>query len=692
MPFLVFNTENGQAPVGDFVVADVNQYVPPITGSGSLVSQSATISGTGSQSGFVSDTFDGNGALGAHWLAHQPERRVSGTSRVNGYFEGDILVGENDGNITEWYAGLSGAYHYQEVDFPASGFTEFIIKGVGVGPVSTPQDNLPSNGGYAFAGVMAHVANSFAANSYEFAVVGHRGSTAATIETKSTLNSSSSVLDEGPNVFTGTGVTHGDIRIRLYSDSTVEFAYSDLDADSWTLINGTGSTPATNKPTFGSSVYIGLIIYAEGGLELPFTGTVSSFQKAPLFSVHTGTGALSSQPCQVSGAGVREVSGVGTLTSQNSAISGTGAREVSGSGSLTSQESSVSGAGTSSAPGSGDLISQVAQISGVGSREVSGTGTLTAQNSQVSGTGIKEVTGSGTLSSQDSVVSGSGTAIANYNIVADISVTLTIDSTFSMSSIHTGSGALASQEATVAGSGASSSEHTGTGTLASQAASLNGTGVATSPGTGDLVSQPGSISGVGSREVSGVGSLISQESNIAGIGGTLVSGTGALISQSGSVNGTGSRSSVGSGTLNSQTADVSGTGTSSATITGSGSLVSQPATLLGAGESITVGAGSLVSQPSEISGTGSREVVGAGSLISQPSTISGIGNIVGAIVGSGAMVASSSQISGSGVRNVAGVGSLIAASGNIVGYTVVTLPGGVLTLEVEDKTLEVTAN
>lgn len=238
---------------------------------------------------FVDDTFDGTGALADSWWIHQGDHRVSGTTRESGYFDGDILVGENDANITEWYLDLSGAFHYQIVKFPTSGSDEYIIRGVGIGPTTAPLDNLPHNSGFAFSGVMAHVDNNFTSKDYEFTVVGHRSTSPATVETKSTKNSLSSVASEGDNVF-GLGVTHGDIRIILNSDNTIEFAYSVLNADSWVPVNGTGSTPTgANKPTFGSTVCIGLIIYAEGTAQLPYTGTVDSFQLTTLL---TGDGWL----------------------------------------------------------------------------------------------------------------------------------------------------------------------------------------------------------------------------------------------------------------------------------------------------------------------------------------------------------------------------------------------------------------
>ena len=255
----------------------------------SLSSGSFLITGSniGTLPPFVSDTFDGTGALGSHWLIQQsdpvpPPYVVDNVQRQSGYFDGDVT--DNTGNRTEWFNILTGLYHHQPVDFPATGYREFIIRGIGVGPTTAPLDDLvqSASNGYAFAGVMVHDGNGFSSPEYEFTVVGHRGTSAeATIETKSTSGGVSSVADEGNNVFTGTGVTHGDIRVRLKSDRTVEFAFRDIGAIPWILINAggatPGATPAGNKPTFGSSVHIGLIIYAETSFEVPFTGSADSF-------------------------------------------------------------------------------------------------------------------------------------------------------------------------------------------------------------------------------------------------------------------------------------------------------------------------------------------------------------------------------------------------------------------------------
>jgi len=279
MSLVVFNSDNGG---GASRVVDVDQYTVnlpqtinlPLIGSAASIIAPVVSNGT-----FIDDAFNGTGPVNSQWLSHQNDGRVDSIGNRAGYYSGDVLT--NPGDITEWFHGLSGTYHYQTVAFPASGFDEFVIRGVGIGPVGNPQGNHFSNGGFAFTGVMCHVDNGFSSLDYEFAVVGHRGAATATLECKSTLNGVSGVTDEGANVFTGTGVTHGDIRIRLMPDRTIEFAYSDLGANNWILINGgTGATTVNNKPTFGATVNIGMIIYAQGTTELPFTGSFSSFERA----------------------------------------------------------------------------------------------------------------------------------------------------------------------------------------------------------------------------------------------------------------------------------------------------------------------------------------------------------------------------------------------------------------------------
>jgi len=279
MSLVVFNSDNGG---GASRVVDVDQYtvnLPQTINLPLIGSAASTIAPVVSNGTFIDDAFNGTGPVNSQWLSHQNDGRVDSIGNRAGYYSGDVLT--NPGDITEWFHGLSGTYHYQTVAFPASGFDEFVIRDVGIGPVGNPQGNHFSNGGFAFTGVMCHVDNGFSSLDYEFAVVGHRGAATATLECKSTLNGVSGVTDEGANVFTGTGVTHGDIRIRLMPDRTIEFAYSDLGANNWILINGgTGATTVNNKPTFGATVHIGMIIYAQGTTELPFTGSFSSFERA----------------------------------------------------------------------------------------------------------------------------------------------------------------------------------------------------------------------------------------------------------------------------------------------------------------------------------------------------------------------------------------------------------------------------
>ena len=109
-------------------------------------------------------------------------------------------------------------------------------------------------------------------------VVGHRGGTSFTVEGKNTLNGSSSVNDAGSNA-----VPEGRADIRIVGNVnetlTVYWQRPNLtnQPDSWQLYLGTGVLPGT-APTYGATVYVGLITYAQGTSNIPFVGTCDSFE------------------------------------------------------------------------------------------------------------------------------------------------------------------------------------------------------------------------------------------------------------------------------------------------------------------------------------------------------------------------------------------------------------------------------
>lgn len=227
------------------------------------------------------DTFDGTGALGAHWLQYQSS--IHEATRVGGYL--DIQVDDNTGNQTTWW-GPEGRGHmvYQKVKFPTGAIpNEYILINAGVGPTSNPQDNLTSTGNpFNFCGLIVHDAN-LSNDRYHFAVIGHRGTDAqATIEHKRTYDGSSTQNDEGTDVF-GSGVTHGDVAVELHSNGDMLFKRRpDADSD-WTYINGgTGLVQGATSGdqdlgTGGDEVLVGIVAYAYTSTGVPFVGTVDSF-------------------------------------------------------------------------------------------------------------------------------------------------------------------------------------------------------------------------------------------------------------------------------------------------------------------------------------------------------------------------------------------------------------------------------
>ena len=245
--------------------------------------------------GFVSDTFDGTGALGSHWSVFDNSGGgVTGVGRVSDYFEG--TVSDNTGNQTRWFNGEQGRFDYQTIKVPSSGVDEYILTGAGVGPTANRLNNLPFlTNQFSFCGIMVHD-NTLATATSMFAVIGHRGSSAqATIEIKGTTAGTSDVTDEGTDVFTGTGVTHGDLAVEVDSSGVCKFKYRDLGGSTWTYINsGTGLVPSSfSMGSSGTDFKIGIIGYASDVIGVPFKFTADSMILAdPNVSINVPAGAI----------------------------------------------------------------------------------------------------------------------------------------------------------------------------------------------------------------------------------------------------------------------------------------------------------------------------------------------------------------------------------------------------------------
>ncbi|MDD7887380.1 hypothetical protein [Flavivirga sp. 57AJ16] len=220
----------------------------------------------------IVDNFDGTGPLIDFVTNNAPS--LPDVSRVSDRYR--AVLTDNSDNKTLHFNQDQGRLDAKLVAFPF----EFIARNIGIGTIDDSQIAPTSeNDPYNFAGVQVHVEDFNSINS-SHVVVGHRGSTAFTIEGKNTLNGDSSVNDIGENT-----VPEGraDIRIVGNENKTITVYWqlpnltSNSTSDNWTLYNGTGNLPGT-APTYGDTVYVGLITYAFYTTGVPFVGTCDSIE------------------------------------------------------------------------------------------------------------------------------------------------------------------------------------------------------------------------------------------------------------------------------------------------------------------------------------------------------------------------------------------------------------------------------
>jgi hypothetical protein len=188
----------------------------------------------------------------------------------------------NSNDITLHFNQYQGRLDAALVSFPF----EFIARNVGIGRQDNSQLAPPDSGSpFLFAGVQVHDFDLNSVNS-SHVVVGHRGDTGFTIEGKNTVNGNSSVNDNGEN---SAPLGRADIRVVGNSDRslTVYWQTPNLahltQQDTWILYGPTwmtqpdGRLPGTT-PTYGNSVYVGLITYAFSNTGVPFVGTCDSIE------------------------------------------------------------------------------------------------------------------------------------------------------------------------------------------------------------------------------------------------------------------------------------------------------------------------------------------------------------------------------------------------------------------------------
>lgn len=232
---------------------------------------------------FTNDTFDGTGALGPHWeLYDNSQGEVQNVGRANGFFQGEVI-----GDESLWYTTDQGRFDYQTVEVPQLGVTdEYIFLGIGISPIGEdPLTNIVFDPNQlTLSGPLIHVDNTEVRTSM-FAIAGHRGGTHQyTIETKGTINGSSSIDDEGQNAI-GVGSTHCDMRVEIEDNGVVRFSYRNIGGSAWTYIRTDGQVPnAWAIGPSGTRFKIGIVGYCSGSTGVPFQFAVDSVTKTAPFT------------------------------------------------------------------------------------------------------------------------------------------------------------------------------------------------------------------------------------------------------------------------------------------------------------------------------------------------------------------------------------------------------------------------
>lgn len=254
-----------------FTADTAGTYVATLTvNDGALSSNAAQVSIQASATASDFDDFAGDGALLGYTTNNESD--LPDIARVGGRYRANVTNNAND--ITLHFNDLQGRLDAKLVSFPF----EVIARNIGIGRTLDSQQAPPATGNeLIFAGIQVHVPDLNSRNSSHL-VVGHRGGTPFTVEGKNTRNSSSEVNDEGPSA---APAARADLRIVGNANNTLTVYWqqprSNGQADNWQAYNGTGNLPGL-APTYGSTVYVGLITYAQGTNGIPFVGTCDSFE------------------------------------------------------------------------------------------------------------------------------------------------------------------------------------------------------------------------------------------------------------------------------------------------------------------------------------------------------------------------------------------------------------------------------
>ncbi len=220
----------------------------------------------------VDDDFAGTGPL-LNYTTNNPNS-LPDVARVNGRYRANLV--NNAGDITLHFNQFQGRLDAKEATFPF----EYIARNIGIGTQADSQ-TYPSYAGnpYIFAGIQVHDLDLDLRNSSHI-VVGHRGGRRLTVEGKNTVNGSSSVSDEGTEA---APLGRADLRVVGNADNTLTIYWQQPNlspgtvADDWNLYRNNGELPG-NAPVYASTVYIGLITYAQGLTGIPYVGTCDAIE------------------------------------------------------------------------------------------------------------------------------------------------------------------------------------------------------------------------------------------------------------------------------------------------------------------------------------------------------------------------------------------------------------------------------
>ncbi len=183
------------------------------------------------------------------------------------------IVSDNTNDKTLHFNQHQGRLDAVKVQFPF----RVIARNIGVGTLQDSQVPPGTEGDpVIFAGIQVHDLDMNKRDSAHI-VVGHRWRTHYTVEGKNTVDGKSSVSDEGANAAPN---TRADLLIIGNKDRTLtvfwQLPVKPGEKDQWKPYGKKGKLPGM-APSFGESVYVGLITYAQKQAGLPFVGTADEF-------------------------------------------------------------------------------------------------------------------------------------------------------------------------------------------------------------------------------------------------------------------------------------------------------------------------------------------------------------------------------------------------------------------------------